>query len=130
MTSPQAVQPFEDLRCPRCGDTWQPSHRGRPRKWCSPSCRRAAYEERRAAANGAIAVEFVERITAIEHDLDECVTRVLDSPAASRRVLRKLGDPSVLRQLVREPRWAPVRDQALNLTRRILDQERPSWMRR
>lgn len=33
---------------------------GRPREWCSQRCRRAAYEERRAAANGAIAIEQVE----------------------------------------------------------------------
>ncbi|GAA2121927.1 hypothetical protein [Nocardioides bigeumensis] len=53
---------------------------GRPRKWCSQACRRGAYEERRAAANGAIATQVVERVTVVEHDLDECVKRVLDSP--------------------------------------------------
>ena len=34
---------------------------GRPTVWCSQTCRRAAYEERRAAARGAIAVKVVDK---------------------------------------------------------------------
>jgi len=60
---------------------------GRPAKWCSQKCRRAAYEERRAAARGAIAVEVVERVQYVEHDLDQCLTEVLTSSLASRRAV-------------------------------------------
>ncbi len=47
--------------CPRCGRPVHWTGRGRRARWCSPACRRAAYEERRAAATGAIAVRVVQR---------------------------------------------------------------------
>ena len=56
-----------DKQCPRCGETLPAPpaspRPGRPPTWCSQRCRRAAYEERRAAANGAIAVrtEIIEK---------------------------------------------------------------------
>ncbi|MCV7193145.1 hypothetical protein [Mycolicibacterium brumae] len=95
-------------KCPRCGDdlpTPPPyGRRGRPPRWCSQQCRRAAYEERRAAANGAIAV----RIEVVEKPVDRVVERVrvkvieqrvtpakaarivLESPTACRTVLAGL----------------------------------------
>jgi endogenous inhibitor of DNA gyrase (YacG/DUF329 family) len=73
--------------CPRCGEPVPVKVNGRPAKWCSQKCRRAAYEERRAAARGAIAVEVVERVQYVEHDLDQCLTEVLTSPLASRRAV-------------------------------------------
>ena len=100
------------------------SRMGRPRKWCSQACRRAAYEERRAAANGAIAIQVVESVTVGEHDLDECVRRVLDSPAACRHVLRGLLQPARLEQLDREARWDAVRTQVLHLASGLLNRER------
>ena len=91
--------------CPRCGEDLPaapPSgRRGRPPIWCSQQCRRAAYEERRAAANGAVAV----RIEVVEKPVDRVVERVrvkikeqrvtptkaaeivLASPTATRNVL-------------------------------------------
>lgn len=74
--------------------------------WCSQQCRRAAYEERRAAANGAIGV----RVEVIEKPVDRIVERVrietkevpvspaeaaqivLKSPRACRTVLESLAD--------------------------------------
>ncbi len=97
---------------------------GRPRKWCSQACRRAAYEERRAAANGAIALQLVEAVTTVEHDLDECVKRVLDSPAACRHVLRGLLEPARLEQLDREARWDGARTQVLQVAGALLNRER------
>jgi len=47
--------------CPRCGGPVHWSGRGRRAHWCSPACRRAAYEERRPAASGAIAVRIGQR---------------------------------------------------------------------
>lgn len=77
--------------CPRCGATihevW-PRPAGRPRRWCSPRCRRAASEERRAAANGAIAIEYVH----VEPALDDHVRAVLESPAACRRIIRVIRE--------------------------------------
>jgi hypothetical protein len=74
-------------RCPRCGTPVPVKATGRPAKWCSQSCRRAAYEERRAASRGAIAVEVVDRVQYVEHELDQCLTEVLTSPLACRRAV-------------------------------------------
>ncbi len=76
--------------CPRCGGPVHWSGRGRRARWCSPACRRAAYEERRAAATGAIAVRVVQRETTREPSPAECVARVLGSPRACREVLNGL----------------------------------------
>jgi hypothetical protein len=85
------------------GQQWPPRP-GRPPLWCSQRCRRAAYEERRAANNGAIAV----RIEVKEKPVDRIVERVrvqtttaaptaadaaaivLRSPRACRTVLEAL----------------------------------------
>lgn len=65
-----------DKRCPRCGEALPPTpaspRPGRPPTWCSQRCRRAAYEERRAAANGAIAV----RTEIVEKPVERIVERV------------------------------------------------------
>ncbi|WP_082967135.1 hypothetical protein [Mycobacterium sp. 852002-51163_SCH5372311] len=95
-------------RCPRCGaempsNTWPPKP-GRPSVWCSQRCRRAAYEERRAANNGAVAVRvqvlekpverIVERVRIETRDVPsspaEAAQIVLRSPRACRTVLESL----------------------------------------
>ncbi len=76
--------------CPRCGGPVHWSGRGRRARWCSPACRRAAYEEHRAAATGAIAVRVVKRETTRKPSPAECVARVLASPRACREVLNDL----------------------------------------
>jgi len=80
--------------CPRWGGAVDWAGRGRRPVWCSRGCRRAAYEERRASASGAIAVRVVEREQVTERvrtqlrelTVQECVQRVLVSPRASRAV--------------------------------------------
>ena len=87
--------------CPRCGDAFPKRATGRPAKWCSQRCRRAAYEERRAAARGVLAIELVRPVTtAKEHDLSECVSRVAASPTACRRVLQALTKLARSRDMV------------------------------
>ncbi len=95
-------------RCPRCGaemasSNWPPKP-GRPSVWCSQQCRRAAYEERRAAKNGAVAVRVevvekpVERIVervrvetrCVPSEPAEAAQIVLRSPRACRTVLESL----------------------------------------
>jgi hypothetical protein len=97
-----------EKQCLRCGaampfSTWPPKP-GRPSTWCSQQCRRAAYEERRAARNGAVAV----RVEVVEKPVERIVERVrietryapsspaeaaqivLRSPRACRTVLESL----------------------------------------
>lgn len=119
-------------KCPRCGADMPvpiPSTRpGRPPKWCSQTCRRAAYEERRAAANGAIAV----RVETVEKPVERVVERVrvkvveqkvtprkaaqitLESPAASQAFLSGLADAIASGELDRH-RYAEALDAAKTL---------------
>lgn len=95
--------------CPRCGITIVdvfPRLPGRPKRWCSAKCRRAAYEERRAAAAGAIAIEYVP----VDVPLEDHVTAVLTSPAACRRVVRDLRERHDAGELD-DARWSPVADE-------------------
>lgn len=103
---------------------------GRPPKWCSQNCRRAAYEERRAAANGAIAV----RVETIEKPVERVVERVrvkvvqqkvtprkaaqmaLESPAASQAFLRGLAAMIAAGDIDRQ-RYAKTFDEAKFLLR-------------
>ncbi len=82
-TKPGGV-PMDAESCPRCGGSMHWTGRGRRARWCSQTCRRAAYEERRAAAPGAIAIRVVQRETTHEPSPAECVDRVLASPSLPR----------------------------------------------
>lgn len=92
--------------CPRCGQTiaeMRPRRPGRPKLWCSSECRRAASEERRAAASGAVGIRYI----ATEVSIEDQVRAVLESPAACRRVLRELGDRAARGDLT-DGRWRSV----------------------
>ena len=91
--------------CPRCGKPTQRKRTGRPPIWCSQACRRAAYEERRAAVQGAIAVEVVDRVETLEHPIGTCVDRTLASPAGCRRVVYELARLGREQTLQSDPRW-------------------------
>jgi hypothetical protein len=56
------------------------------------------------------------RVAEKEHDLSHCATRVIDSPAACRRVLRSLDNLVSARS---DPQWSPVRRELLKLASRI-----------
>lgn len=50
-------------KCARCGNKLKDvKPTGRPRIDCSPACRKAAYEDRRAHRDGAVKVQVVERV--------------------------------------------------------------------
>ena len=79
---------------------------GRPRRWCSEKCRRAASEERRAAAAGAIAIEY----RTIDVPLEDHVKAVLTSPTACRRIVRDLRERLDAGEL-NDARWSPVAEE-------------------
>lgn len=110
MTEPDEIKPLEPQRsCPRCGSSIAevyPRLPGRPRRWCSAKCRRAASEERRAAAAGAIAIEYIS----IDVSLEDHVKAVLTSPAACRRIARTLRERHEGGELD-DARWSPVADE-------------------
>lgn len=100
---------IQERACPRCDAIIYevlPPPVGRPRRWCSTHCRRAASEERRAAANGAIAIEYIQ----VEMTLDDHVRAVLESPTACRRVIRDLRNRAEKGKLS-DARWSSVEDE-------------------
>ena len=73
-------------KCARCGSKLQDvKPTGRPRVYCSPACRKAAYEDRRAHRDGAVKVQVVERrVTEVRerrievpHPRSDCIKAVL-----------------------------------------------------
>lgn len=110
--------------CLRCGMPFVVSTQpkpGRPRRWCSQSCRRLASEERRAAESSGNPVTYIkEPIT-----LDEHVRAVLDSPGACKRVLRTLTDRESRRELA-DAKWSSVADELARLRRAG---QPPRWRR-
>ena len=89
-------QPQPLTECARCGTKLPASaSTGRPRVYCTPACRKAAYEDRRAGRDGAVQVQLVdrvivqtvERVERVQHPPAECVTMVLADPALTRKVL-------------------------------------------
>ncbi len=103
--------------CPRCGAPVPRRRTGRPATWCSQVCRRAAYEERRAAARGAIAVRVVDRVTArpVEHGIEDCVGRVLASPVACTVLLEELLAHLMDERRLWDPKWARTAAVAVRL---------------
>lgn len=97
--------------CPRCGEPTQPKTTGRPPIWCSQGCRRAAYEERRAAAGGAIGIKV-------------CVNRTIESPVGCRRVISELAQLAREGTLQSDPKWATTNTALIELIYAI--QPRPS----
>lgn len=90
----QQRQPLGE--CVRCGSRLPASaSTGRPRIYCTPACRKAAYEDRRAGRVDAVKVQLVdrviiqtiERVERVQHPPTECVTTVLADPALTRKVL-------------------------------------------
>lgn len=73
-------------KCARCGSKLHDvKPTGRPRVYCTPACRKAAYEDRRAHRDGAVQVQVVERrVTEVRereievpHPRSDCVKAVL-----------------------------------------------------
>ncbi len=77
--------------CSRCGTKLKEvKPTGRPRLYCSPACRKAAYEDRRAHRDGAVKVQVVEKLVTevrerrieVPHPRSDCIDAVLyDSDA-------------------------------------------------
>lgn len=87
-------------QCVRCGtELPAAAATGRPRVYCTPACRKAAYEDRRARRDSAVTVQLVDRVIVqtverVEHrphPRAECVTTVLADPALTRKVLTGLS---------------------------------------
>jgi hypothetical protein len=63
-----------------------------------------------------------------DHGLTACATRVADSPAAARRVIRSLYKLAEARS---DPQWSSIREELLKLAARIQaeDDRQTRWQR-
>lgn len=83
-------------KCARCGSKLKDvKQTGRPRIYCSPACRKAAYEDRRAHRDGAVKVQIVERVVTevrerridVPHPRSECIRELFANDDALVNVI-------------------------------------------
>lgn len=86
--------------CARCGNKLDgPKNTGRPRVYCSPACRKAAYEDRRAHRDGAVKVQVIEKAVTevrkrhieLPHPHGDCLGAVLVDDVAMLSVVGALA---------------------------------------
>lgn len=87
--------------CARCGTKLKEvKSTGRPRLYCSPACRKAAYEDRRAHRDGAVKVQVVEKLVTevrerrieVPHPKSDCIDALLYDNDALVQVMWVLID--------------------------------------
>jgi hypothetical protein len=98
--------------------------------FCSPACRKAAYEDRRARKPEAFQIRVVDRTIerTIEttrtidegHDLRECVRRAAASPRAVTNILAVLAGMARTGTLQHDPKWAPAARAITDLNRALI----------
>jgi hypothetical protein len=118
-------------RCVRCDALLSPAATtGRPRIYCAPTCRKAAYEDRRARKPEAYQIRIVER-TVVEtvevfrtvdegHDMIECVRRVSSSPRAVTNVLIGVSGLAKAGTLQIDGKWLPAARALAELNQTVL----------
>ena len=82
------------LECGWCGAQIRVARVGRTPKWCSDSCRHRAWEARRAAMSGALAVRVVDRVVEVEravHVIEQVEVPTLPKGPAWAPALRELA---------------------------------------
>ena len=105
--------------CQHCGGPMPPSAAtGRSRIYCTPACRKAAYEKRRARKPDATIVKVVDRVVVERHEtvkvIDEghnllkCVVNVTQSPRACANVVGHLAGMARNNELLDANEWQPV----------------------
>ena len=74
-----------------------------------------------------LAIEFVRpAATSREHDLGECVSQVVASPTACRRVLQEMTQLARKGDLVGDPKWEPGRFSVMATQAQYVTTYRPS----
>lgn len=121
-------RPGQQLWCGWCGAAVLMPRRGRTPKWCSPSCRTAAWAARRAAASGDAEVRVVDRPVEVVREV-----RVVVDPrspeewqALLKSLTKRVDDGRVYDRDLRQLAASAV---ALSeaIARRIRRSEAPRW---
>ncbi len=90
--------PGQVLTCGWCSGPVVVKSRGRIPRWCSPTCRHRAWEQSRAAASGAVAVEVIDRVVQRVVEKRVEVERRVEVPAP----LRGPGWAAAITELTRQ----------------------------
>ena len=122
--------------CARCGTKLREARStGRPRLYCSPACRKAVYDDRRAHRDGAVQVKVVEKVVTevrerrieVPHPSSDCIKAVLADDdlmvsviwtltALVRDRTRKVYDPD-------QPRFLKLQHHGETLVRALVERE-------
>lgn len=103
--------------CQHCGGPMPPTATtGRRRVYCTPACRKAAYEKRRARKPNATLVKVVDRVvvehheTVVDkgHEIGTCQVRVAQSPRACTLIVQHLAGMARKQELLDNNEWAPT----------------------
>lgn len=121
----------QTLVCGWCSREFIPGTRGRTPKWCSQTCCQRAWEQRRAARSGLVAIDVVQQVVEIEKVVrKEVVQQVAVPVRPSRRdwpaLLTQLTD-QVERGLVYERDLVELATCLMGALEAI--QRRPSYRR-
>ena len=74
--------PGGTVACGWCGATAVVPSRGRIPKWCSATCRHRAWEQRRAATSGHVAIEVVDRPVEVVRTITKVQRVIVEAPIA------------------------------------------------
>ena len=101
----------QTLKCGWCRNAVELAATGRIPKWCSPTCRQRAWEQRRAASSGLAAVDVVVQPVEVEKEV------VVERPVEVCVAPRGAAWPDALRELAKQL------DRGLVYDRDLLDLE-------
>ena len=88
----RALKDRGTVTCGWCGTSIKVARVGRMPKWCSPACRHRAWEQRRAAESGLVAVEVIDRPVEVIREVTKRETvPVVVSPTSVRQWSEVLG---------------------------------------
>ena len=121
----------QTLVCGWCSGAFVPADRGRTPKWCSQTCRQRAWELRRAARSGLVAIDVVQQVVEVEKVVTKEVVQEVAGPLRpSRRAW-----PALLTELTHQVERGLVYDRDLpDLVALLTDslevvQRRPGYRR-
>ena len=83
------------LVCGWCSREFVPADRGRTPKWCSQGCRQRAWEQRRAARSGLVAVDVVHEVVEVEKVVQKEVVKRVEVPVRPLDATGPLCSPSL-----------------------------------
>lgn len=85
MTKRRPRRTGQTLVCGWCSRDFTSAPGGRLPKWCSQACRQRAWEQRRAAKSGLVAVDVVQQVVGAEKVVKKEVVKLVEVPLRPSR---------------------------------------------